>query len=472
MAWQDSLLDASFKGFVFDVQSEQYGGGHEVSRHAYPYKDGADVEDMGLEARRFEMTAVLWGDDYEQRLQDFIKLLEERGRGELVHPIYGSMPDTQAIRWEVSHDADRPDYVEIKLSFEQAVPSAPFFDRALPALLADELDWLSDLAAWQGFEVLNRAMGFIQSIQSRWNRYSTLARRLLNVFAGQLRGITYGVLGLVDSPRHLMQSFYALFDESKAMADRGRYSLAAWKHLFNGHRSALAQIDKVSRGLVKTADGQAVFGERLPPQDVLVLAAVTSLAVAAVQVQVAADIFETELRQPQLTPSDIKVVANDVRDSIGRSLAACRAVAVVFSAEQDPYGSHAAVAPAAQSVMRLFAFDAAGDEIAGQALAPDDIYEQLAAAGMSLSEGYLSLTAEADDAWRDTANKILQQALALIHLRPPLIRRTVETDTCLRQLAFWWYADHSRADELRRLNPQIVHPNFIRRGEVLNAYAR
>ncbi len=474
MAWQDSLLDASFRGFVFDVLNEQYSGGHEVSRHAYPYKDGADVEDMGLQERRFDMTALLWGEDYEQRLQDFIKLLEQRGRGELVHPVYGSMPEVQAIKWEVLHDAERPDAAEIKLSFEQAVPSAPFFDRTLPALLADELDFLSETGLWQGFEILNQAMGFIQTAQGRWNKYSVLARRLLNVFANQIRGTTYGTLHLLDSPRYLMQEIYATFGEHRTIAARAKYSLNEWKRLFNGHRTALAQVDKVARGLVKTSDGQAVFTDRALPQDVVVLAAMSALAAAAVQVQTAADVLQAELKQPKLTPKELTEIANDVRDSVGRSLAACRTVAILTAAEQDTFGSHAVIAAAAATALRLFAFEQG--EHNGQTLTPTDIYSRLTAVetggGITLSARYLMPMAQADDTWRDVAHKILQQAMAVIHLRPPLIRRRVETASCLRQLAFSWYGDHTRADELRRLNPQIVHPNFVEKGDMLNAYAQ
>ena len=55
------------------------------------------------------------------------------------------------------------------------------------------------------------------------------------------------------------------------------------------------------------------------------------------------------------------------------------------------------------------------------------------------------------------AHKLQKQAFAVI---------------CLHLLAFEWYGDYSRFGELLRLNPQIRHPNFIEKGEILNAYAR
>lgn len=66
------------------------------------------------------------------------------------------------------------------------------------------------------------------------------------------------------------------------------------------------------------------------------------------------------------------------------------------------------------------------------------------------------------------------QKLGLLVLarRPPLIRRRVQADSCLRLLAHLWYADHSRATELERLNPHVREPNLITAGTILNAYAK
>ena len=73
---------------------------------------------------------------------------------------------------------------------------------------------------------------------------------------------------------------------------------------------------------------------------------------------------------------------------------------------------------------------------------------------------------------RTLTHTLQKQALAVINLRPPLVQKTAGRDTSLHLLAFEWYGDYSRFAELVRLNPHISHPNFIKRGEVLNAYAR
>lgn len=76
------------------------------------------------------------------------------------------------------------------------------------------------------------------------------------------------------------------------------------------------------------------------------------------------------------------------------------------------------------------------------------------------------------DALKTAAYAAQNAGLVMLSRKPPLITRTVESDTPLRLLAHHWYGDHTRSIELLRLNPSIYNPNFISSGEVLNAYAK
>jgi len=158
MAWKDTLLDAGFKGVTFDVIDDTLRGTHALAEHEYPFVQGADIEDTGVSAMDMALTAVLWGEDYEGRLQNLLNVLRETGAGELIHPIYGSVPDCVVADFEVAHNEENPDYCTVRMTFKQSVKAAPFFDRDLPTALADEVDFLADLAAWQGFEVFQTAL--------------------------------------------------------------------------------------------------------------------------------------------------------------------------------------------------------------------------------------------------------------------------------------------------------------------------
>jgi prophage DNA circulation protein len=78
---------------------------------------------------------------------------------------------------------------------------------------------------------------------------------------------------------------------------------------------------------------------------------------------------------------------------------------------------------------------------------------------------------EAAEALTELAWSVQDLAASVIQLRPPIIERAAEGPACLRLIAHQWYGDHARAAELLRLNPRLQLPNFIERGQTLNAYA-
>ena len=73
---------------------------------------------------------------------------------------------------------------------------------------------------------------------------------------------------------------------------------------------------------------------------------------------------------------------------------------------------------------------------------------------------------------RDAAAHLNLLAIAVLNQKPPLIARPAPLSGTVHQLAFAWYGEINRADELIRLNPQLRHPCFIQMGEMMNGYAQ
>ena len=63
MSWL-SLLDASFRGVPFQVESITDKGEKSLAVHEYPYRPGAEVEDLGRKARVIPVKALFWGLSY------------------------------------------------------------------------------------------------------------------------------------------------------------------------------------------------------------------------------------------------------------------------------------------------------------------------------------------------------------------------------------------------------------------------
>ena len=132
MAWDKTLLDASFRGVRFDVASIGDDIERAVAVHSYPFTDGGDPEDLGREPRRISLKALFYGDDYERALQTFIAAIDTPGAGTLIHPLFGSIR-AQFTRAHIEHREDQPDFCEVQLDFVEAALGEPVFSRQLAA---------------------------------------------------------------------------------------------------------------------------------------------------------------------------------------------------------------------------------------------------------------------------------------------------------------------------------------------------
>lgn len=97
------LRKASFKGVSFEVDSATLTFGRRTVTHEYPQRDVPYVEDLGKATRTFSIQAFVIGDDYIARAKRLLKVLEESGPGDLIHPWLGKLKvhaiDTPSVTW-------------------------------------------------------------------------------------------------------------------------------------------------------------------------------------------------------------------------------------------------------------------------------------------------------------------------------------------------------------------------------------
>ncbi|KQK67638.1 multidrug DMT transporter [Acinetobacter baumannii] len=74
--------------------------------------------------------------------------------------------------------------------------------------------------------------------------------------------------------------------------------------------------------------------------------------------------------------------------------------------------------------------------------------------------------------YKDVAAQIHDQIQELIETRPPITKAQVPVPCTLHWLAHYLYGDMSRADEIRRLNPELINPAALQVGMELTIYAR
>ncbi|VWB81996.1 DNA circulation family protein [Burkholderia aenigmatica] len=428
MAWKDTLQDASFRGVVFDVQRTDDPIEREVARYAYPYVDGEDIVDLGQKARETSLTAIFFGDDYEERLKKFLNAISQPGPGELVHPVFGSMPSMQFLGGHVSHTADDVDACQVELRFAKANPGNPFFTGEVATQRADATAQVAQTAQDNSVSAFATAMDALKSSKAGLRRLNAL-RDLMADTLGPIRSLVTGfrstVLDYVDFPRAFASDLIGLvsgvtdfraFDAGLVMSDWGGL-LSQMDTIVKLPASASSGETLAIPGTPPSAAGNASIAAAsrsrdADPADVAMVSTLVSAVVATTLAGIASDVLANELDKPTLTPDNIESISNDTRTRLQTAI--------------------------------------------------DDTRETL-----PLVE-YRPVV----EPMKDTALAVQELAVDVIDQLPPIVSRTIESPSNLTLISFRWYGDYSRSAELMRLNPSIRNPNFVNRGDVLRGYAR
>jgi prophage DNA circulation protein len=413
MAWKDTLLDAKYRGIVFDCQVWDDEAEISAVEHTRPYVDGAQMEDMGRGARKLKVKAIFFGNDYEARLQAFMKALEEPGVGELVHPVFGPVK-AQRLTWHIGHEADSVDAASVELAFAESNLAKPLFERSLPGQKAAEILDKSEAARTGAGGVLGdeaaksknplalakASLEAVRGLKMQSRDYITSGVDAVSAPGGWARDVAGLVSGIVDLRG---------FDAASLMSDYMSISrLLTTAILLPGFDFSSSSSSSSSGG---SSGGSSLTTDLTPGREADVVQAHVEMESALGKAEAAQVVLAAEAETPTLSPPEIEAVAADTRTSIEGSITAYRQL---YPIEQSRR-----------------------------------VTEPL----------------------KDVALAVQDSAKAIIEARPPLVDRQVENPACLRLLAHRWYGDHTRAPELLRLNRPMRDPNFLTSGEVLRGYA-
>lgn len=441
MSWAENLLDASFRGVPIQIANENLQYQRALAEHGVPFRDGDRVVDLGRGARRFQMSVVVFGANYEIELQNILRAIDTIGPGELIHPIYGSV-NVVSQNLGVDHEADWPDAAKINLLFVEDTPDLPFFARQFEYVevpgeeLEEERTWQDGL-----FDLLGQIDSLVSEIQSwiggGWVGLIEKALGLPGIFLrvqqlrSQILGVVSGISSMFKHPSAAFDPLVDLFrtpthvrssiqggtpSTSTALLSRSGVpaSMPGGATLFNdAARAGNAFLISARQGIAPNAD---LLPDGMPDDPVaangyaLVVLVITELAVA--HAQAVAVVIENESKKPTLSPLELEGLVNLVRALVQSAILIQR---------------------------RLYDVETSRPII---------------------------------EALRNTAALIQAGARQVILQSPPLVERQVETPVSLRLLAHRWYGDHSRAVELIRLNPDLRTPHNIPAGQVLRAYAQ
>jgi prophage DNA circulation protein len=410
MAWENTLLEASFNGIVFDIVKTDDSAENTLVEHSYPYVDGSDIENMGRGARHVNVEAVFYGDDYEEKLQDFLDALGHPVDPEFIHPVFGSFKNVQVARHVVRHDADNPDYATVTVEFVESTTAAPFFTRSVASQKAAAV-------AQHGAAATAAAGSKFAALMDRLKAANPMAalNKLREAITGPILAITAAVntvlsgLDVLAYPLAWANDIKALVGGLLDIRDWADQLAADWASIQSG-LNAFSIFSTPSNSASEPAPAQVTSGNAPTEEQVIAAAQATIQVNTAVGLSNAASyIFEAEAVTPTLTPTEIEAITAIARAGLEVAIEQVRAIYGIEDSRP--------------------------------------ITEALKDQGLALQEA----------------------SRAVIVARPPLIQRMAEAPGNFRLLAHLWYGDHTRAPELYRLNG--ARSPFVNTGDSINAYA-
>jgi len=446
MAWEFDLLDAKWRGIKFDAIAIDDAFDHDLAQHKFPYQAGAEIEHMGRNPRTASITAFFWtqgaGDDYEPRLQRFLKALAKPGPGEFVHPVFGTWPHALVQRSSVKHDAENPDQATVSFELIESQVNQPLFQQRTPQQKAEAISQRAQAARTASGSMLSNLIAKVRQLNPL-SQLAALRQALLGplfrlkALAGSI--VTAG-LDVINYPASLISDISSL---ASGVANLGGFTSST---VLGNYRSAVSRLTQTIGSAGSTVVSYDTAGHAVP----------------------AAAIASTDPSQPAphidyLQPTQTQAVyAVDLHICVERV---------------------ATIADAAAEALYLAASDMTSSGASSlrpeDTLSPADVESivNFARTEIDVVIHLARVLHDADHAraiiepLKDTALALQEAAEALVVLRPPLIRRAVDAEMPLRLLAHHWYGDHTRALELQRLNG-LRNPNFSTAHQALLAYAQ
>lgn len=318
MAWSQTLLDASFRGVAFDAIATDDSVGRALQLTEYPYRDGAQIDDLGASARRIRVQALFNGPDYEAALAEFVAALNQGGEGELVHPVFGSLK-VYAASWSAPHRAEDPDYCLLSLEFVESGLPVSLFANAPAQAKAAAVQSTVDTAQSLGDAAFSKQVTALATAASNGRETGILGDALAGVMTA----------AKLLSPSAILSGLPGI-EQPLAWAGDMRAIVGA---LREGTRLAITLDSYTPATIFSDFFGFTGLFENWPSADVprgsyatrvkSTIDAQAGLTPALEIARVTSDILAQEAVTPTLSPVEIGRIADDTRTRIQTSIDNC-----------------------------------------------------------------------------------------------------------------------------------------------------
>lgn len=310
MSWNQSLLEASFRGIIFDCISTDDEVSRATSDHSYPYKNGGNIEDLGNEPRTIAIQAIFFGNNYEDALKKFIAALDILGSGEFVHPVFGTIQAQVFGSYKVSHTAEDIDQAKVTLQLKEDSTEPSLFNASLPIQKAEAISQALNTARAESATVLVKEVTKLSALKSALVRLDALRSTMTSALSGfrnQAANVVTSGLDTVNYPLSFATDIGALVSGIVDLRDFNVSSLMTdWRYV--------AQLLSSPITLIPSASASASTSQ--PARDVSLISSIAALHQATAKADAVQIVLSSEADIATLSAPEVELIINDARTDI------------------------------------------------------------------------------------------------------------------------------------------------------------
>ncbi len=285
MADSTQIIDGSFKGIPIRIDSGSVAGGRKTSKKEFPNRDTQTIEDLGLRPRIYNLqiviaprTTVLGGvtstqQGYFEYRDALIAAIEDKGPGELIHPLYGRIENVVATDFTINEDFSDFGRTRLFVTFEtsndtgiprqtltalsQLTTALAAVNTAVNADISENYEVLTKFknnfgdAADKINEIINEAVAatsFLGAAADKINEF--------NSFIGELSA---DVNSLVIAPSSLATSINNLFSNIDGLFGTVENTAKAFAGLFGFGNNDEDNVQPTTAGRIQRKQNRAVL---------------------------------------------------------------------------------------------------------------------------------------------------------------------------------------------------------------------
>ena len=284
----DETLPASYAGVTFLMMRSRIEGGRKDALKEFPNSDLQVVEDLGLLPRTFEVEAIINqdsnGDNYIQRRDNFLRVLEKGGTDVFIHPLYGRINNIVVRSFTLSEDFTSLGEARFSITFAISdTTGTPIVsgdtlsvvDNAVVSAIARVNNYLiENFNVSTGFPAnFTEAVEKVNDIADAFERNTTFLQvtsQGIDNFSEQLVEFNSNVASLVSSPNGLVNSVNRLFQTVNGLYTNQNSTFEVMERFFDfGNEDDQTPIEQNTAGRVERARNQNLLNNLIKSQALL-----------------------------------------------------------------------------------------------------------------------------------------------------------------------------------------------------------